>query len=597
MKIENIELKSILLWMGSLFIMSGTIFFFAYNWDEIHKFVKLGLVLILTLGAITIHLNSVQESLIAHITLWMAIVGIGIELTVFGQVYQTGADAYNLFVAWSIFAFGFVIVSSSSINWFTYLILLNLTISLYISQSLHIDFNSTIAIKIIFNIFTTAILYFLIEKKKLLYFNWLYKLNLIYLILLLCILLMIEFLDSFSFYSLFIIIYLVLLYYIKEKDDILIESTAVLSLVFLVPAFASNIVSNGTGKIYLGVFAFVISSIVALQYLIGKIKTSDISLNYEKLPWMTHLFIFTVSIFSAIGIILVGGLLHIVTKDSVLFLGVIVLVIALALRKKQKSSLNWYYGLFVSIILSEIAIFSGLMIPEDYKEIFIMHIPLAIFSIALLQILLFLLIKDYIQRILNIVVFSICVVYANGDSLSFLNMISLLFILTLFVILSYYSKKEFFIFTKNINDGLIVSIFMLSFFLMFNTSIDSSVLFSSIITYQILSSILLLYVAYEGLKTNNLLSVKIMIVTFLTIIATSYIPALNAILTLFILSFHIRKKYLTIFSLVVIVTSVSLWYYNMELSLLYKSIYMICAGLAMVASYYFINKKENLCEI
>ncbi len=597
MKIKNIELKSILLWMGTLFIMSGTMFFFAYNWDEIHKFTKLGLTLILILGAITIHLSSIQESLIAHTTLWMAIIGIGIELAIFGQVYQTGADAYNLFVAWSIFAFGFIILSSSSINWFTYLILLNLSLSLYISQSLHIDFNGTIAIKIIFNIFTTAILYFLVERKKLIHFNWLYKLNLIYVLSLLSILLLSEFIGSFSFYSLFAIIYLLLLYHIKEKDDTLLESITILSLVFLIPALASNIAPSGTGEIYFGVLIFIISSVAALKYLIDKIKTSNLSLNYEKLPWMIHLFIFTISIFSAIGIILVGGLLHIITKDSVLFLGVILLVIILALRKEQKTSLSWYYGLFVSIILSEIAIYSGLIIPEYYKGIFIIHIPLALFTIALLQILLFVLIKDYIQRILNIVVLSICIIYADGGSLSYLNMISLLFILTLLVVLSHYSKKEFFIFTKNINDGVIVSILIVSFFLMLNTSVNSNILWTSTIAIQILSSILLLYVAYEGLKANNLLSKKTMIVIFLTVFATSYIPSLNSVLTLMVLSFYIRKKHLTLLSLIVIIISISLWYYNIELSLLYKSVYMICAGLAMVTSYYFINKKGSLCEL
>jgi len=596
MKIEKIELKSILLWMGVFLIASGTIFFFAYNWTEIHKFIKLGLVLVLILGAIVVHLNSTQESLIAHTALWMAMVGIGIELAVFGQIYQTGADVYSLFVAWSIFAFGFVVVSSSSLSWFTYLIILNLSIFLYISQSLNID-NGIVAVKIIFNIFTAAILYFLVEKKKLLYFNWLYKLNLIYLILLFFNLLVFEFIGPFSFYSLFTIAYLALLYYIKEKNDILIESIAILSLVFLVSILSSNIADYTAGRFYFGALFFVASSIVALRYLLGKIKILDISLNYEKLPWMTHLFIFTVVIFSAIGIILSGGLLGIITESNLLFLGVLMLVAILVLRKKQKSSLYWYYGFFVSIILSEIAIFIGLIILVGYKETFIMHMPLSVVTIALLQFLLFVLIKDYIQRILNIVVFSICIIYANGNSLSSLNLIFLLSILTLFVIFICYSKKEFFLFTKTIIDGLIVSIFILSLFFMFNTTTDSSFLLSSMIIFQIFSSMLLFYVAHEGLKTNNLLSTKIMIVTFLTIVATSYIPALNSILTLFVLSFHTRKKHLTIFSLVLTIISISSWYYNIELNLLYKSIYVICAGLAMVVSYYFINKKGNLCEI
>ena len=594
MKTEDLELKNILLWLGSFLFMSGIMFFFAFNWDELHKFIKLSFVPILIIGIIIIHLNSLKKSLISHITLWMAIVAIGIEFAIFGQVYQTGADAYSLFVAWCVFSFGFVVVSSSSIIWFTYLILLNTSISLYMTQSLHTDFNDNIAVSIIFNIFTLCILYFLILKKKLLNFNWIYKLNYIYLILLLTILLMIEFIDTFSFYSLFILVYLALIYYNKEKNDILTEALSMFTLVFLLSAFSSNITSNGGGKVYLSVLIFIISSVRAVKYIINKFKKKNISLSFEKLPWMAHIFIFVLSIFSAIGIIVfasVAGILN--TPEGILIMSLTIFSIALFLRKKQHSSLNWYYGFLVAIILSQIGIFIGLNeLVLDYK-INIFNIKLAMLVIGTIQVLLFVMIKDYIHRILNIVIFCLSIVFIQTDTLSYYALMLLLVFLTLFIIIDKYFKKPFLRLTQTINDGFIVSIFILSLLIIFK---DTSLLINTLV-FQIFSSILLLYVIYESLKINKQWSVKIMAILLLTTIATSYIPPLNSILVLLIISLHIKNKYLSMLSIIVIIICISRWYYNIELSLLFKSIYMICAGLAMITSYYFMNKRKNLCEI
>ena len=574
--------------------MSGTMFFFAFNWDELHKFIKLSLVLILIISTIVININSVKDSLLFNTTLWIAIVGIGIEFAIFGQIYQTGADAYNLFVAWSIFALGFVVVSSSSINWFTYLILLNTSIFLYIIQSLHINFTSTIAIKIVFNIFTLFILYFLVDIKKLLYFNWIYKVNYLYLILLLTGLLMTEVIDSFSFYSIFIIVYLALIYYNKGTNDIFTESLSILSLVFLISAFSSNIVPTGSGKVYFSILVFIIASVVAVQYITNKFKNENISLNFNKLPWMTHLFIFILSIFSAFAIILFGSLAGMLsTTENILFISLSIFIITLALRKEQHSSLNWYYGFLVAIILSQIGIFIGLSMLLTNDVVLIFNINVAFLTIAILQILLFIIIKDYINRILNIVVFCISIVFIQYGTISYFSVISLLLVLTFIITFTKYSKKDFYSFTKVIDDGIILSIFVLSSFIIFK----DNTIFVNTLFFQIISSVLLLYVIYVSLKINNILSMKIMIFIIISVIATSYIPSLNSILLLLIISFHIRKKYLTIFSIIVAVTCVSFWYYNIELSLLYKSIYMICAGLSMMMSYYFINKKENLCEI
>ena len=52
MKVEDLDLKSILLWIGSFLIMLGTMFFFAYNWDDMHKFIKLSVMPIAMLESV-----------------------------------------------------------------------------------------------------------------------------------------------------------------------------------------------------------------------------------------------------------------------------------------------------------------------------------------------------------------------------------------------------------------------------------------------------------------------------------------------------------------------------------------------------------------
>ena len=61
---------------------------------------------------------------------------VGVLLAVFGQVYQTGADAYQLFLTWTILIIGWVIISRFSGLWFGLLVLLNITLITYWNQAL-----------------------------------------------------------------------------------------------------------------------------------------------------------------------------------------------------------------------------------------------------------------------------------------------------------------------------------------------------------------------------------------------------------------------------------------------------------------------------
>jgi len=120
--------------LGIGFTVAGIIFFFAYNWADLHKFAKIGLVealILITTGlAFLPKLNANTRNII----LTGAAALVGVLFAVFGQVYQTGANAYDFFLAWVIFISLWVWVSNFAPLWLLYLLLINTTIVLYAQQ-------------------------------------------------------------------------------------------------------------------------------------------------------------------------------------------------------------------------------------------------------------------------------------------------------------------------------------------------------------------------------------------------------------------------------------------------------------------------------
>jgi len=110
------------------------LFFFAYNWADLHKFTKIGLIQgVLIITTILTLLPQINKK-IKNIILTGASVLVGIQFAVFGQIYQTGANAYDLFLAWTIFVTLWVLVSNFAPLWLLYLVLINTTFILYSQQ-------------------------------------------------------------------------------------------------------------------------------------------------------------------------------------------------------------------------------------------------------------------------------------------------------------------------------------------------------------------------------------------------------------------------------------------------------------------------------
>lgn len=131
----------VMLVLGAGFTVNGIYFFFAYNWAEMHRFVKLGIVEFLILLAVIAASIAGLDKLPGKITLTVAGVLIGALFAVFGQVYQTGADSYRLFLIWAVLMAGWVFISRFTSMWLIWVLLLNTTLLLYWDQI--IGFNDT----------------------------------------------------------------------------------------------------------------------------------------------------------------------------------------------------------------------------------------------------------------------------------------------------------------------------------------------------------------------------------------------------------------------------------------------------------------------
>jgi uncharacterized membrane protein len=125
-----------LLVLGSGHLLAGVIFFFAYNWDSLSPVAKFAIlqsgIVISVVAALFVKLKRLggQALLIAGSVL------VGALLAVIGQVYQTGADAYDLFIAWAVLIIPWVVASRSAAHWLVWLVIVYVAFNLYAFQLL-----------------------------------------------------------------------------------------------------------------------------------------------------------------------------------------------------------------------------------------------------------------------------------------------------------------------------------------------------------------------------------------------------------------------------------------------------------------------------
>ncbi|MBF0381213.1 MAG: DUF2157 domain-containing protein [Magnetococcales bacterium] len=117
-------------------ILAGIIFFFAYNWADLTAEVKL----ITIQASIAITLATAYwaswDSQLGQVLVVVSSVLVGVLLAVFGQVYQTGADSWELFFTWSVLLLPWLIAGRNKVLWIVWLLVTNLAWVLYTKEIL-----------------------------------------------------------------------------------------------------------------------------------------------------------------------------------------------------------------------------------------------------------------------------------------------------------------------------------------------------------------------------------------------------------------------------------------------------------------------------
>ena len=123
-------LSTLLLWTGIILVASGVIFFFAYNWQSLHRFGKFALAEIIFAAALIAAWQFGIERPAGKAALLGAALLTGALLALLGQTYQTGADTFELFAFWAVLILPWVIAARFAPLWLMWIGLLNLSVSM-----------------------------------------------------------------------------------------------------------------------------------------------------------------------------------------------------------------------------------------------------------------------------------------------------------------------------------------------------------------------------------------------------------------------------------------------------------------------------------
>jgi uncharacterized membrane protein len=124
-------LEQLTLWLGTIALAAAVIFFFAFNWDDLGRFAKFGLVEAAIVAGLLVCWWTDLDGMAGKATLLLLSLLTGALLALAGQTYQTGADTFELFAWWAILILPWVLVSRFSWLWLVWLGLLNIAAFLY----------------------------------------------------------------------------------------------------------------------------------------------------------------------------------------------------------------------------------------------------------------------------------------------------------------------------------------------------------------------------------------------------------------------------------------------------------------------------------
>lgn len=148
----------LLLGLGVTLILSGIVYFFAFNWAAVPVFAKFALIIAAFTGCVASACLIGLERATGQMLATSAGVLVGVFLAVFGQVYQTGADAWTLFAAWAALIVPMGLAARNAPLWAVFAVVANVGVWLYWDQIVAPGWRIDIVVFTVLALFNTALL-------------------------------------------------------------------------------------------------------------------------------------------------------------------------------------------------------------------------------------------------------------------------------------------------------------------------------------------------------------------------------------------------------------------------------------------------------
>jgi uncharacterized membrane protein len=124
-------LDQLLLWSGAVALAAAVVFFVAHNWGELGKFAKFALLQALVAAALAAYWRLGADNPGGKAALLVASIVLGALLALYGQIYQTGADTWQLFATWAALILPWVVIGRFAGLWMLWIAIVNLALALY----------------------------------------------------------------------------------------------------------------------------------------------------------------------------------------------------------------------------------------------------------------------------------------------------------------------------------------------------------------------------------------------------------------------------------------------------------------------------------
>ncbi len=125
--------------VGAGLLLAGIIFFFAYNWQEMHRLAKIGIAVGMILAVFGAVMTVRMQKLTRDIMVSAMSVLVGVFWAIYGQVYQTEADSYVFFLTWAACIAVWVFVTDFYPLWAFFWLLTTVGVSLFFGWTLLTD--------------------------------------------------------------------------------------------------------------------------------------------------------------------------------------------------------------------------------------------------------------------------------------------------------------------------------------------------------------------------------------------------------------------------------------------------------------------------